>query len=278
MRRDQVKERIRQMVLLGIKQFGDPYYQGFAAQIAFFVMLSLVPTIIVITQLLGFLNINNLDFLEDWIDKYITSDMGNTIKGLLRNHSSVGNNIVLTLLALWAASRAQFAMMRIANYTYSSSRTTGNFWTERLRSLRTMVLTILTFAFVIVVLVYGKKILYIFVGGVVEEYKITMLWTMFRWPLIAVLYFLVIMLNYYVMPVERLSLRDLLPGSVFGSLGLLIVTFFYVVYTQYIVNYNIIYGSMSSVVALMFWFYFLAWVLVLGVLVNKVFRDTRRKR
>ena len=76
MRRDQVKERIRQMVLLGIKQFGDPYYQGFAAQIAFFVMLSLVPTIIVITQLLGFLNINNLDFLEDWIDKYITSDMG----------------------------------------------------------------------------------------------------------------------------------------------------------------------------------------------------------
>ena len=278
MRRDQVKERNRQMVLLGIKQFGDPYYQGFAAQIAFFVMLSLVPTIIVITQLLGFLNINNLDFLEDWIDKYITSDMGNTIKGLLRNHSSVGNNIVLTVLALWAASRAQFAMMRIANYTYSSSRTTGNFWTERLRSLRTMVLTILTFAFVIVVLVYGKKILYIFVGGVVEEYKITMLWTLFRWPLIAVLYFLVIMLNYYVMPVERLSLRDLLPGSIFGSLGLLIVTFFYVVYTQYIVNYNIIYGSMSSVVALMFWFYFLAWVLVLGVLVNKVFRDTRRKR
>ena len=29
------------MILLGIKQFRDPYYQGFAAQMSFFIMLSL---------------------------------------------------------------------------------------------------------------------------------------------------------------------------------------------------------------------------------------------
>ena len=47
------------MIILGIKQFSDPYYQGFAAQIAFFIMLSLVPTIIVISQLLGILHGRN---------------------------------------------------------------------------------------------------------------------------------------------------------------------------------------------------------------------------
>lgn len=269
------KDRLRQIVLMGIKQFGDPYYQGFAAQIAFYIMLSVVPTIVVMTQLLGMLNIRTMDFVNDWINQYITPEMAKIIKGLLRNSSSPGNNITLILLAVWAASRAQFSLMRIANYTYSNSRSTGNFLKERLRSLKTMVMTILTIAFVLVVLIYGKKILYAFVGGMVEEYTITLVWTYFRWPLATILYFLVVLYNYFVMPAYKLNVRTLIPGAVFGAAGLVVVTFFYSVYTEHMVKYNIIYGSLSSIVALLFWFYFLAWVLVLGIIINQAFRDTR---
>lgn len=269
------KDRLRQIVLMGIKQFGDPYYQGFAAQIAFYIMLSVVPTIVVMTQLLGMLNIRTMDFVNDWINQYITPEMAKIIKGLLRNSSSPGNNITLILLAVWAASRAQFSLMRIANYTYSNSRSTGNFLKERLRSLKTMVMTILTIAFVLVVLIYGKKILYAFVGGMVEEYTITLVWTYFRWPLATILYFLVVLYNYFVMPAYKLNVRTLVPGAVFGAAGLVVVTFFYSVYTEHMVKYNIIYGSLSSIVALLFWFYFLAWVLVLGIIINQAFRDTR---
>lgn len=269
------KDRLRQIVLMGIKQFGDPYYQGFAAQIAFYIMLSVVPTIVVMTQLLGMLNIRTMDFVNDWINQYITPEMARIIKGLLRNSSSPGNNITLILLAVWAASRAQFSLMRIANYTYSNSRSTGNFLKERLRSLKTMVMTILTIAFVLVVLIYGKKILYAFVGGMVEEYTITLVWTYFRWPLATILYFLVVLYNYFVMPAYKLNVRTLVPGAVFGAAGLVVVTFFYSVYTEHMVKYNIIYGSLSSIVALLFWFYFLAWVLVLGIIINQAFRDTK---
>ena len=269
-----MKNRFRQMVLLGIKQFGDPYYQGFAAQIAFFIMLSLVPTIIVVSQLLGVLNIS-LNFLDVWIDKYVSVDMAPVIKQLLKNNSSTGNNIVLIIMALWAASRAQFSMMRIANYTFSGGRTTGNFWKERLRSIKTMFLTIFTFAFVAIILVYGKLILVVMLGQIVEGSLIDVLWTYLRWPLAAVLYFICVLYNYYVLPIEKMSLNDILPGSLFGVAGMVIVTFFYSLYANYIVNYNIIYGSLSSMVALLFWFYFLSWVLVLGILFNKVWRDTR---
>lgn len=269
------KDRLRQIVLMGIKQFGDPYYQGFAAQIAFYIMLSVVPTIVVMTQLLGMLNIRTMDFVNDWINQYITPEMAKIIKGLLRNSSSPGNNITFILLAVWAASRAQFSLMRIANYTYSNSRSTGNFLKERLRSLKTMVMTILTIAFVLVVLIHGKKILYAFVGGMVEEYTITLVWTYFRWPLATILYFLVVLYNYFVMPAYKLNVRTLIPGAVFGAAGLVVVTFFYSVYTEHMVKYNIIYGSLSSIVALLFWFYFLAWVLVLGIIINQAFRDTK---
>ena len=61
-----MKSRFAKMVVLGIKQFRDPYYQGFAAQMSFFIMLSLVPTLTVLSQLLGVLEIP-LDFLDDWV-------------------------------------------------------------------------------------------------------------------------------------------------------------------------------------------------------------------
>lgn len=54
----------------------------------------------------------------------------------------------------------------------------------------------------------------------------------------------------------------------------MIVTIIYARYTTHVANYDIIYGALSSIVAVLFWFYFLAWVLCLGILVNKVWDDT----
>ena len=64
-----------------------------------------------------------------------------------------------------------------------------------------------------------------------------------------------------------------------ASAGMLIVTLIYSKYTNYALsagNYNILYGSLASIVALLFWFYFIAWVQCLGVLFNKVWKDTKR--
>ena len=76
------------------------------------------------------------------------------------------------------------------------------------------------------------------------------------------------------MPTNRVPFRKILPGSIFASGGMLIVTLIYARYTTSVANYDIIYGALSSIVAILFWFYFLAWVLCLGILVNKVWDDT----
>lgn len=267
------KKRFRAMVLLGVRQFWDPYYQGFAAQIAFFLILSIVPTVTIITQLLGVFHVS-LTFINQWINSYIMPSMVGKMRGMLMNNSSAGNNIFLIITALWAASRAQFALMRISNYTYSGGRTTGSYWKERVRSLRVMLVFILTITFVIVILVYGKMLLILIFGRVVEHSILTSLWSWLRWPLALVLYFLVVLYDYYVLPIARLELRDILPGSLFASIGMLVVTLFYSIYVGLIANYNIIYGSLSAIVALLFWFWLLSWVLVLGILFNKVWSDT----
>lgn len=262
------------MVLLGIKQFSDPYYQGFAAQLSFFIMLSLVPTLVVLSQLLGILNIS-LSTIDQWVAAYVAPDMAGMIGQMLDYRPATTSNIIMIIMALWAASRAQFSMMRIANYTYTEGRTTGSWWRERLRSLKTMALTLFTFAFVAIILVYGKIILQLVFGEIIEGTMIDTLWTYLRWPMAGLLYFLMVSYNYYVLPNDKLKFREIVPGSIFGSVGMLIVTIVYSIYASNAVSYDIIYGSLASIVALMFWFYFLAWALCLGILFNKVWKDTR---
>ena len=53
-----IRTRIFKMFILGFKQFQDPYYQGFAAQVSFYFTLSIVPIILLITQILGLFNIS----------------------------------------------------------------------------------------------------------------------------------------------------------------------------------------------------------------------------
>ncbi|MCH3955676.1 MAG: YihY/virulence factor BrkB family protein [Eubacterium sp.] len=267
------RKRFRAMVLLGVRQLWDPYYQGFAAQIAFFLILSIVPTVTIVTQILGLFHIS-ATFMNQWIHSYVMPSMVAKLRGMFVNTYSTGNNIFLVVTALWAASRAQFSLMRIANYTYSGGRTTGNYWKERVRSLRVMLVFILTIVFVIAILVYGKLLLLLIFGRVVEHSILTSLWSWLRWPLALVLYFLVVLYDYYVLPIARLEIRDILPGSVFASLGMLIMTLFYSIYVNLIANYDIIYGSLSAIVALLFWFWLLSWVMVLGILFNKVWSDT----
>ncbi|MCI5722349.1 MAG: YihY/virulence factor BrkB family protein [Firmicutes bacterium] len=267
-------DRVIRMVSLGIRQFSDPYYQGFAAQLSFYIMLSLVPTVIMLSQILGIMDIS-LEFLAKWVDMYIAPSMAGTVKQLLRYKPAVTSNIVMIVMAIWAASRAQFSLMRIANYTYTDGRTTGQFFRERIRAVKTMAIMLFTIAFVIIILIHGPHILKLIFGKLFEGSMFDLLWTALRWPVMAIMYFLMVSYVYYVLPYEKLHYNELIPGSLFASVGMLVVTAVYSLYTTLAVNNDILYGSLSSIVVLMMWFYFISWVLCLGILVNKVWKDTR---
>lgn len=264
------------MIFLGIRQFRDPYYQGFAAQISFYLLLSIVPIFLLLTQILGYFHMS-VEQAVQWISVYTGEEVSGMLENLIEFSPAGAGNIVFLVVALWAASRAQFAIMRITNYTFSEGKTTGKgYWRERFRAVRTMLVTLFTIAFALIILGYGDLLLLSFVKLLhldADKY-INNIWMHLRWILGLALYFLMVSYNYYILPTNRVPFRKILPGSIFASGGMLVVTLVYANYTTNIANYDIIYGALSSIVAILFWFYFLAWVLCLGILVNKVWDDT----
>lgn len=271
-----ILDRFKRMFIMGLRQLQDPYYHGFAAQISFYLLMSIVPIFLLIVQALGFFDISTqtaIGLIEEYTGKQVSGLMST-----LFQFSSLGyGNIVFIIITLWAGSRASFAISRIANYTFSEGDNTGkNYFWERARAIITMLLTMIALVVAIIILCYGKiiliailKILHLEAANYVDN-----IWMYLRWPLGFILYFLVIGFNYYILPTKRKSLKRVLPGTFFAAFGMVIVSWAYSFYASSLVHYDIIYGALSSVIAIMIWFLLLSWVIILGVLCNKLFEDT----
>jgi len=271
------KDRFIRMFIMGFRQMQDPYYQGFAAQVSFYFTLSIVPILILIVQFLGLFNISMGTALS-LLYEYTGHQMSSLFSSIFKFSSLGFGNVVYIVIALWAGSRASFALTRIANYTLTEGDSTGkNYFIERVRAIGTLLFTIGTIVFSIVILCYGKLILssvLSLIGQDPDKY-VDSIWMWMRWPLGFILYFCMIGATFYKLPTVKRPFRNVIPGTLFSAVGMLIVTGLYALYSSSLANYDIVYGALSSVVAILMWFFFLAWVLFFGVLFNKVWADTK---
>ncbi|WP_027399813.1 YihY/virulence factor BrkB family protein [Anaerovorax odorimutans] len=273
------KKRLLNIVLLILKKLQDPYYQGVAAELAFFILLSLIPTIILLAQLLGVFSIS-IDVINEIIAQYVSPDMAETLSEFLVFKSPGAFNLLFVIFALWAASKAHFSMMRITNYSFSGGKSTGRgYIIERLRSIKAIVFTMFTIVFSLLILVYGEIIINLITSYVRAFLKGTFtfdtIWYILRWPMAMGLYFLMITYNYYILPSKRVEFKKILPGSILASLGMLLATWIYSYYVTAFANYDLLYGSLAAIVALLFWFYLLAFILVVGIMVNVAWEETK---
>lgn len=263
-------------------QMRKPYYQGVAAEFAFFFLLSVIPLVIILAELLGFFSIS-IDILQELIRTYGGSDLLRLTQDFFEYKPSGTINVIFLLFALWAASKAQFSLIRIANYTYTGRNAGKGYIRERLRSIGTVLLPIILLIVAIPVLFYGDS-----VAGILDLYTgqllhtkaslLEQLWNLLRWPLAIAVYFAVISLTYYLIPMERGRFRDELPGAVLASVGMLLVTFLYSYYISHYSNYDLLYGSLATVVGLLMWFYILGFVLVIGIVFNAVMKDLKEEK
>ena len=259
--------RIRKLVKMGFhvwRQFDDPYYAGFAAQLAYFFFMSSIPIIIVLTQLLGIFDIS-MDFLKEWLESHLSSQMGSVLQGFFSASSTVVSNVFMVLLALWSASSLEFSLSRLTTYTLTGGKYRFNFFTERVKAIPMALLSIVAIAFTLIVYVYGDKI----ANTVFHSEFASEMITLLRTPILGALFFVMVLANYYIVPRIKVPVRAIMPGAIVATFGIMIVTWLYSLYIDNTAGYNALYGTFSTIVATLLWFYFISWVLCIGMMFNK---------
>ena len=246
------------------RQFDDPYYAGFAAQIAYFFLMSAVPMLIVVTQVLGLFDIS-MDFIREWLEQHLSTEMSAVLKNIFSASSTAITDIFMIILALWSSSSLAFWLSRLTTYTLSYGKYRYNFLNERIKAIPMALTTIFVVAIGMVAYVYGELI----AQRVFQNEYVVNIIGHSRTPVMGLVFFLMILSAYYVLPRIRVPLAAVAPGAVIATIGILLVTWLYSLYISRAANYNILYGAFSNIVAMMLWFYLISWVLCIGMMFNK---------
>ncbi|HZK01990.1 MAG TPA: YihY/virulence factor BrkB family protein [Anaerovoracaceae bacterium] len=271
------KKRLREVAFSVLIRMKKPYYQGVAAELAFFFLMSMVPLFIIVAEVMGVFSLS-IDIIERLLSDYITDGIAESLKSYFHYTPSGTISFLFLVFALWSASKAQFSMIRIANYTYTGFNSGKGFIRERIRAMISVVITILILVFGLIVLIYSEPladILALYMEEILPvSFRFNELWFVLRWPGGIALYFLGITVINYLLPSKRLPFKKIIPGSVLASSGMLIVTWIYSCYLARFSNYDLFYGGLASVIGLLFWFYILGYVIVIGIAVNAALIET----
>lgn len=245
---------------------------GRAAQLSFFVLLALFPTLIVLTAIMGLLSVQNfMPELMGYLRNVVPADALSMVERFLEQIGEGGGTNVLSigaLGALWASSSGVIAIIETLNIVYGVKVDSRPFWRVRLTAI---LLTIGLAGFVIAsmtLVLYGGHI-----GRWVADFVglgavFTWAWVVLQWPVIIALMLFVVGAVYYTCPDIQQAWRWVSPGSVFAVAMWLIVSLGFKLYLNNFDAYNKVYGSISGVIVMMLWLYWSGMVLLVGGEIN----------
>ena len=267
------------------KRMNDSEIGTTSAVVAYYLLLSLFPLIIAFGNVLPFLNIDPntvLTYVREVMPETIYQFIGPAIKDLL-TQSSGGLLSISALAALWSASQSINALQIAMNKAYGVDNR-KNFLIVRLVSLVVIVLFMVAIGGVTIVLGLGNLILeaiqpiFQFPLHLIDQFQAL------KWPVTLVALFVILFLIYLIVPNAQLKLKTILPGTIFATVGWMLLSQVFGIYAKYFASRVSGYQIIGSFIVLMLWLNFAATIVILGGIINAVVQEyvlgsqaTRRK-
>ncbi|AQY51439.1 hypothetical protein PWEIH_14636 [Listeria weihenstephanensis FSL R9-0317] len=252
---------------------------GSAAQLAYYMLFSIFPILLIVASLLPYFQIDQEQLfttIKQFVPEEIYDFINSNLDQLL-NSNSGGILSIGIIGTLWSASNGMNATTKALNKAYGV-KDRRSYIIKRLLS---MVFTLGMLAVVVVTLllvVFGQQI-GMFIFNHLNVSKETLdTWNNFRWVVTLAVIFVVFSFIYWIAPNRRSKLISILPGAVFASLGWAIASMGFAYYVNNFANYSATYGSIGVIIILMLWFYLTGVILMIGGEINATLSILRQKK
>lgn len=237
-------------------------------QLAFFMVLSLVPTITLLIFVFTNFSIS-LDVVVNFIEETFPREISKLITPSISYSGSFMNIILFMIMGFIIASNGPHSIIVASNVLYKIDG--GNFIKRRTKAIFMTILLILLFLFTTVILAFGSYILRIILDfNIIRNFnqELYQIIELTKWPISMMFMFFIIKLLYTIAPDSTIPSRFMNKGAAFTTFGWALVTSIYSQYIGNVANYGIFYGGLSNLVILMIWIYILAYIFVLGIAIN----------
>lgn len=253
----------------------DDKISAYAAQTAFFIMLSAIPFLMVFSSLLKYTPLTEnvvLEIMQRVIPEYIEPFLLSIVEEVYSR--SVGLISVTAVAAIWSASKGIHYMSDGFN-SVNNLVETRNWFVLRFWAIVYTLVFLVAIVASLVVLVFGNsladmaKFHYPLLANAAEWFSNLKGLVMF---VVLTLFFDVI---FKTLPNRKLTLRSQLPGAVICSVAWYLFSLGVSVYVDYFNGFSM-YGSLTTIALIMLWLYYCMYIMMLSAEINVVFGERFR--
>lgn len=94
-----------------------------------------------------------------------------------------------------------------------------------------------------------------------------------KWPITLVALFVIMFLIYLIVPNAQLKLKTIIPGTIFATVGWMLLSQVFSIYARYFATRISGYQIIGSFIVLMLWLNFAATIIILGGIINAVVQE-----
>lgn len=260
-------------------EFQQDSVSAYAAQAAFFVIISVFPLTMLLLTLVKYLPYfsNGVPMIQFDMFPHDLNEFATNALGEIINKSSNAVLSISAVTALWSASKGVYSIFQGLASVYSVKDARSGF-TMRLLAVVYTVLFLVMLILALGFLVFGDSIYHTMINFLpLTADKIEIISRGIKWLLgfgVLVLFFEII---YIAVPDRKSGIIEELPGAIVSAVGWVVFSYLYSFYIENFSNYANIYGSLTAVVLMMLWLYFCMYIMLFGAEVNVVWNDTYKK-
>lgn len=260
-----------------IRRITDDHVSAFAAQSAYFILMSIIPILLLMLYMMRYLPITQTDIVDLFF-----AIVPEEFKGLFMMivdsvfTTSAAMVPVTIVFAAWAASKGILSLYGGLNTIYHVP-IVPNYLVARLLSALYTLLFIIAVLLTLVLMVFGTGIQERLIMHFPVVAQFTGVFVHFRFLITCIFLMLTFLIMYVVLPNRRASFKSQLPGAVVSSVAWLIFSWVFSIYIRYSRGYNRMYGNMTTIMFLMLWLYSCMGILLIGAEINAYFEDRFRR-
>lgn len=260
---------------------------AYAAQAAFFIILSIIPFLMVFSSLLQYTAVTEsmlLDIINTIMPEYLAPFFVSLIDEVYNR--SMGIISVTAAAAVWSAAKGIQYMVDGLN-AVNDLEETRNWFVLRFWAIVYTVIFLAAIVLTLLVLVFGNSLHALAVRQLPILMHASELLSHFRGLLMLGLLTLFFDVIFTTLPNRRLTFKGQLPGAFMCSVAWYLFSFGVSIYVDYFNGFSM-YGSLTTIALVMLWMYFCMYIMMLCAEVNVVFgehfgkwhdswKDARRK-
>jgi len=250
-----------------------------ASAISFSMFMALFPALIFLFTLIAYVPIAHFQqVLLDNISNIVPDNTYNVVHGTIEDIVKRQRGGLLSVgffLALIFSTNGIMSLMSAFNSTYHEIETRSIVW-QYIISL--FLVIILTFLVIIAVslIIFGSHFLMFIVKHITtNKVVIYNLLYVARWLLIVMSLFLVTSLLFYMAPAKKTRFRFISAGSTLTTILFVLSSVAFNYYINHFARYNKLYGSIGTLLIVMFWIYVNAIVLLIGFELNASIKQAK---